>query len=662
MIQNQDEQRLLQQALEQHRNRNFADANSVYQQLLCKFPNDTFLLNNLGVLETQRGNPESAFNYFSRILTINPNLPDVYSSIAYCMLQWRRFSEALTFINKAISLQPHCVESHFLRGVVFMKLFDWEKAVICLTKVLSLKSDHFLAWHNRGLALRELRQFQASITSFKQALAINPDYAGTHFHCAISLMSLSDHRQALAYLDRAIQLKPDYADAYVNRGTCHFEMQEFIAALACYDKAISLNPNFAEAYLNRGGALKFLNQNEAYLRNCDKALAIKPDFAEAYVHKGVALMNRHSFDQAAVCFDQAISLKPDLAKAYINKSQYLLMRGEYVEGWKLYEWRWRDPSRPPGRKFKQQCWLGEQKINDKVLLIHPEQGLGDFIQCCRYLPLLEKLAYKIIVEVPSPLVSIISTLTGNFIIVEQGDPLPDFDIHCPIMSLPLAFNTTVATIPASVPYLYANADKRRIWRERLGNKTKPKIGLVWQGSTINPNDYSRSIPLELWEPILQLPLEFYSLQKEVHQKDIETLRHFRQIVTFFEELNDFSDTAALIAEMDLVISVDTAVAHLAGALAKPVWILLPFTPDFRWGLDSSISPWYPTATMLRQSASGDWPRVMAQLVDRLEKLLNAPSPNLTPSNFTVLQSNNVEENSAPPYLISVFEKISSQKN
>jgi hypothetical protein len=268
----------------------------------------------------------------------------------------------------------------------------------------------------------------------------------------------------------------------------------------------------------------------------------------------------------------------------------------------------------------QPLWLGDISIADKTLLIHRQEGLGDYIQFIRYATLAEQTGVKIILEVPSSLFGITSSLEGRFILIEEGQPLPAFDYHCPVMSLPLAFKTTIDTIPAKTPYFYADQDKQFSWRQRLSEKSKPRVGLVWSGSTAHKNDHNRSIALTQFASLLDLPIEFHCLQKEIKTEDALFISDNGKIINHQAHLQDFSDTAALIAELDLVIAVDTSVAHLAGALGKQVWILLPFAPDYRWMLDKTDSPWYPSASLFRQPAIGDWDSVIAEVRDRLNQL------------------------------------------
>jgi hypothetical protein len=297
-----------------------------------------------------------------------------------------------------------------------------------------------------------------------------------------------------------------------------------------------------------------------------------------------------------------------------------LSLGEYEEGWKLYEWRWKTSLfTSPVRNFSPPLWLGNDSIVGKTILLHSEQGFGDTIQFFRYLPKLTTLGCKIIFETQTQLVPLMKAQRNNCQIIGQGETLPSFDVHCPLLSLPLAFKTTLETIPAQVPYLFPPLEKLELWRAKLGTKRKPRIGLVWSGR-LSP-DFRRSIPLELFLQIINTGAEWHSLQKDYRESDRNSLNSNLTIIDHAPSLNDFSDTAALITEMDLVISIDTAVAHLAGALGKPVWILLPFHPDFRWLRAREDSPWYPTARLFRQTRDGEWDNVLKRLVLELKSNL-----------------------------------------
>jgi hypothetical protein len=298
--------------------------------------------------------------------------------------------------------------------------------------------------------------------------------------------------------------------------------------------------------------------------------------------------------------------------------------GDFDRGWKEYEWRWKSVQLANSqRNFAQPLWLGKESLTGKTILLHSEQGLGDTLQFCRYIKLVSELGARVILEVYKPLSALLTRLDGVAQLVETGGPLPAVEFHCPLLSLPLAFKTGLNTIPARVSYIASNPGKVTEWRARLGKRTKPRIGLVWSGRTEHINDRNRSIPLSDLLKSLPNAYQYISLQKEIGQKDKETLGSRADILHFGEQLADFTDTAALCELMDVVISVDTSVAHLAGAMGKAVWILLPFCPDWRWLLDRADSPWYPTATLFRQDVMGDWGgvlrKVQAELLQSLPR-------------------------------------------
>ena len=331
-------------------------------------------------------------------------------------------------------------------------------------------------------------------------------------------------------------------------------------------------------------------------------------------NRGGALKELKRFDDALASHDEALRIKPEYIGATWNKSLLLILTGNYLDGWMLHEARLeKEDTRKNYPKYPQLSWRGQEDIKGKKLLIHSEQGLGDSIQFIRYLEQIHQLGAEIILEVPKALATLASTIKIPITVVEKGSRLPEFDAYCPLLSLPYVFKTTVDTIPSGVPYLYANKQKVFEWNSRLGVKTRKRIGLVWSGSAGLKNDRHRSIPLEIFADLLKLPIEWHSLQKEYRTEDKSFLDNHPEVGQHQEELGDFAETAALIECMDLVISVDTSVAHLAGALGKTTWILLPYMPDCRWMLDREECPWYPTAKLLRQDEERDWKKVILEL-------------------------------------------------
>jgi hypothetical protein len=470
----------------------------------------------------------------------------------------------------------------------------------------------------RWIALwSSFRSFLTRIEFFFEKKIETPDFLNEK---GKELFSASLFDDALDNFNAALAISPCYLPARINKGAVLAATKNPDAALQIFDSVLLIEPRHLTAHYNKGLTLLEMNFSELALESFDTVLSLNPNYAEAHNGRGVALKNMGRLRDALDSFNAGSSINPDYVDANWNRSLSLLMSGRYGEGWRLYEWRWGREEIKAQRRFHEKSWLGENDVSGKTVLIYPEQGFGDYIQFCRYATLLNDLGAHVILLVPAALVSIVSTMKMDIDVIEEGGGIPSFDYQCPIMSLPLAFRTEVASIPAAVPYLFSDSLRTIQWQNKLGEKKRPRIGLVWSGNATHTRDYDRSIPLSLFRPILDLPLEFHSLQIEVRSNDLEALSLSDRIALHTDELDDFADTAGLVEAMDLVISVDTSVAHLAGAMGKPVWILLSFVPDFRWMLERSDSPWYPTATLFRQPKIGDWKNVISELEKNLRCL------------------------------------------
>ena len=429
--------------------------------------------------------------------------------------------------------------------------------------------------------------------------------------------------RAVELFAKAIALKPDFAEAHSDRGMALRKLRRFEEAVASYDEAIALKPDFAMAYNNRANALLDLNRPDEALTSCDTAIALNPGLVLAHYNRGNALQALKRPEEALASFERATALKPDFTEANWNKGLCLLLMGRFDQGLRLYEWRkWR--AEPVAtNSFPQPIWLGDQDIAGKTLFLWWEQGFGDTIQFCRYAPLVEARGAKVIMSVQNPLLKLLKQISPTIAVVGADEVPREFDFHCPLLSLPLAFGTTLATIPAQQQYLKADEELRVAWEARLPPKRKPRIGLVWSGRTGHKNDRNRSMELRQLLPILSADADWICLQNEIREKDLAVLRQSGGMKYFGDELRDFSDTAALLDLMDLVITVDTSVAHLAGAMGKPVWILLPHNPDWRWLLDRDDSPWYPSARLFRQSQAANWAGLIDQVGKQLRSLVAA---------------------------------------
>jgi Tfp pilus assembly protein PilF len=486
---------------------------------------------------------------------------------------------------------------------------------------LAIRPDTAEVLHNRGNALQALRRPAEALASYDRALAIKPDHVGALNNRGLALLGLHRPADALASFDRALAVRPDHAGAHNNRGNTLQELQRPAEALASYESALAIRPDHAEALYNRGVVLKGLRRPDEALASFDSALAIDPNHVDALNNRGVVLRDLDRPHEALASYDRALSLDPGYAEAHSNRSCVALLLGDFERGFEEFEWRWRVPEIAPWRRdFAQPLWRGEAPLEGKTILLHAEQGFGDAIQFARYVPLVAARGAKVVLEVPPPLAALFARVEGAALVVGRGDELPAFDCHCPLASLPLAFKTRLETIPAQVPYLSAAPDRVATWRQRLPPAGKRRVGIAWAGNANFKGDQSRSIGLARFSPLLAVPgIEFVGLQRDLRDGDRDILRNHPQVVHLGDAIADFGDTAAVMSSLDLVISSDTSVAHLAGALGKPVWVLLQFVADWRWLRGRSDNPWYPTARLFRQGQIDDWESVVGRVAEALRQ-------------------------------------------
>src|SRR5262245_26898204 len=475
----------------------------------------------------------------------------------------------------------------------------------------------------RAIAAYNHSKFSEAERLCRAIIAAKPDSFDALHLLAVVETKLGRLKDALTSYDRALAVRPDDAGTLRNRGVTLHQLKRFDEALASYEQALVVRPDDAGTLSNRGVTLHELKRFEEALTSYDRALAVRPDDAGTLSNRGTTLHELRRFEDALASYERALTLRPDFAEAHWNEAICRLLIGDFNRGWAKFQLRRK-------RNLAQPEWLGSYEIGRKAILLHAEESLGDTIQFCRYVPLVAERAARVILEVQGPLHGAMSTLPAAAQIVARGDPLPDFDIHCPLHSLPLAFGTRLETIPAATPYLRASSQAMMNWNARLGPRDRPKIGLVWSGNPKNNIDHKRSMTLSSLLSLLDCDATFVSLQKDFRAGDAAVLKARSDVLHFGDELKDFSHTAALLSNLDLIISVDTSVVHLAGALAKPVWVMLPFIPDWRWLLDRDDSPWYPTARLFRQDDSRSWEsvivRVRAVLQDFLRNYASKPPP------------------------------------
>lgn len=431
-----------------------------------------------------------------------------------------------------------------------------------------------------------------------------------------------EFEHAVRLYDQAIAIDPLHAEAYYKRGNALKSLGRLDAAILSYGQAIERRPDYAYAYCNRGVVQQALGLSAEALASYEQAIAVDPADALAHYNRGLVLQDLSRWDQALESYGRAISLNPEYADAQYNRSLALLFRGDFEPGWRSYEWRWKVAARlgiGELRTFTQPLWLGEESLAGKRLLLHSEAGLGDTLQFCRYAPLAAARGATVYLETQAALAGLLANLGGVARVIARGGTLPEFDYHCPLMSLPLAFKTTLQTVPAVPKGLQRGKDHIARWRAQLPEPRRPRIGLAWSGNPNNPIDRQRSIALADWVPQLPLECDYFCLQRDVREPDRAVLDSSPSITVFDDDELDFNNTAALCECMDRVLSVDTSLAHLSASLGRPTWILLPFTPDWRWMQDRADSPWYPTAKLYRQAAAGDWNAVFARVAGDLRR-------------------------------------------
>jgi Flp pilus assembly protein TadD len=459
-----------------------------------------------------------------------------------------------------------------------------------------------------------------ALQNYRHAVQLKPDYAGAYTDIAILLDQQGDLPGAEDACRRAVAANPDSPRVHSNLAAVLDRQERFAEAAESCRQALARDPGLAEAHSNLAAVLWRQRDLAAAVASCRQAISINPNCAAAYCNLGTALSDQGDLAEGLRCYERVLTLQPDSAAAIYYSGLTHLLQGNFSQGWQNYEHRWRLKHMHSFRRnFPQPLWRGEALHGARILL-YPEQGLGDILQFVRYVPLVAACGGKVILEVPPTLKQLLSGIEGATEIVVRGESLPDFSWQCPFMSLPLAFGTDLASIPAKIPYLHADPDKVQAWSQRLEGEGL-RVGLVWAGNPKHVNDCQRSLSLAQFAPVTQVPgVSFYALQKGPGAIETQSLPAGMRLIDLGPYQSDIADTAAIVANLDLVLSVDTSVAHLAGALGKPVWILLQYMPDWRWLLEREDSPWYPTARLFRQSAFNDWTPVLQRVAAELARL------------------------------------------
>ncbi|QZZ21194.1 tetratricopeptide repeat protein [Leptothermofonsia sichuanensis E412] len=601
------------------------DALSHLQTAIALKPNYPEAYQGLGSALQRLGRLEEAAQAFQQALALKPDYPEACNSLGNLLQQQGRFEEAVVQHQQAITLRPNYPEAHHSLANAFQQQGRLEEAIAQYEQALALRPDYPEACSNLGNAFQEQGKVDQAIAQYRRALELRPDFAEAHSNLGAALKEQRKIEEAIAHFQEAIALRPDYPEVHNNLGNLYQEQGRVAEAIASYRTALEIKPDFAEIHSNLGNILQQEGQFEEAFQHFHRAIELQPNYAGAYNNLGIALRNTGQVQAAFEAYEKAIAADPNFVEAHWNKALNHLLIGEFQPGFAGYEWRFRwsrFQQQSPPRPYPQPRWDGSP-LEGKTIFLYAEQGMGDTIQFIRYVPLVARQGGQVIVECHPPLVDLLRTVAGITQIIPYGSPVPPFDIHASLMSLPHILGTTLDTIPAHVPYINAPDQDPAILPQSLFSRSSSpclKIGIVWSGNPENPYNRARTVSLKYLLPLAELPgIQLYSLQKEPSTEDIQCLQRHPEIQDLRGLLTSFVTTASIIRQLDLILSVDTAVTHLAGALGKPVWLLLPFAPDWRWMLEREDSPWYPTMRLFRQPSFGAWESVLVRVREELEK-------------------------------------------
>jgi tetratricopeptide (TPR) repeat protein len=574
-----------QQALLHHQVGRLAEAEQLYRKVLSQQPEHVDALHNLGLLAHQLGRNDAAIELIQCAIALKPTVAEFYCNLGDALGDAGRSKEAIAAYRQAIVLRPNHAETYGNLGVILRAAGRLDDAIAAYRQAISLKPNFAEAYTNLGNALREKGRLDEAAAAHRRAVDLRPGLPEAHFNLGIVLKDQNQVQEAITAFRRAVSLRPDYIRALTNLANELRNTGELDESIAAYNRL----------------------------------LAIRPTRAETHSNLGLALEDAGRLDEAIAEYRRGIALKPDLAGAHSNLGMALLLRGDWQQGWPEYEWRFQVPDTTQDKPVAPR-WDGGE-LNGRTLLLFAEQGLGDTIHFIRYLPRVAQYGGRVLIEAPEPLIRLLRQLPGAEQWIPKGQPLPQFDVQCPLMSLPGIFGTTPSTIPPLNDLLRPDPELAEAWHRRLQQQPPGlRVGLAWAGSKKHKNDRNRSIPLSLLAPLAAPGVQFYSLQKGDATAQATQASGQMSITDWTQELHDFADTAALIDQLDLIISVDTAVAHLSAAMGKPTWLLLPFVPDWRWLRDREDTPWYPSMRLFRQTKIGDWPDVIQRAAGALADL------------------------------------------
>jgi tetratricopeptide (TPR) repeat protein len=581
----------------------------------------------LGIIALQRRELDDAETRIGLALSIDPNVASAQRHHGVVRMQLGRLHEALTSFTKAIALKPDDAETFQLRAIALHQLGRFEDSLADYDRAVELKPAFAGAYNNRGIALHHLGRLERALASIDHALALSPDYAAAHKNRGDVLRSLDRFAEALSSYDRAIVLNAEAPDAFYGRGLVLQDLGRPLDAIASYDQAIARDPKFAPALNNRGNVLKDLGRPEDALSSYDAAVGAAAGLEEAWYNRGIVLLELKRPHDALASYDRAIAIRPDYPEALVARGLCKLAMGLFDTGWRDFEHRWQVKSHPPLRApTDAPLWTGEDPAG-RSILVCSERGLGDVIQFSRYIPLLSQRGARVTFLVPASLRRLLDSLPATVRVTSEVAASDRFDFHCALLSLPHRLGTAERDLPLAIPYLAVDAERAAQWREQIGGHGF-KIGICWQGAAWQGGApiTGRAIPLPAFHTLSRIDsVRLISLQKEQGIEQLAQLPPGMTVETLGDDFDAgpdaFADTAAVMQHLDLIVTCDTSIAHVAGGLGRPTWIALQNVPEWRWMLEGETSPWYPTVRLFRQRTRGDWAGVFNEMASELRTLV-----------------------------------------
>ena len=646
---------LINQAVQNLSSGNLESARLYLNQAFRLDQQNTHVLRLMGVIHAHKSEWDQALDFLHKSIKANPKNGIAYSNLGNIFLELKKYEEAITNYDKAIALEPKYAEAWSNKGNALSKLKLLDQAVLAYEKAIALNPHYAEAWTHKGNALNELGRYEEALLAYQQALTINPNYADAWSNAGNSLTEIKQYEAAFTAYEKAITANPKYAEAWTNKSNLLSKLNRNEEAITCCKNAIAIDPEYTPAYSNLAAYQAALFEYDLALKSAEKAIALDPTYAKAWLNKGSVLNYLGDYTQAMTCFDRAIDLQPNYPDAwankgvshyellnledsiaccnkaiesdpsyidsYWNKSFAQLMLGRFDEGWVNYEYRWRRNNTDQYLYPNLPALTSLSDLRNKKILVWAEQGFGDTLQFARYIPKLIELGAQVTFEVQGALNSLFQNQYACTLI-SKGDPIGDIDLQTPLLSLPLLFQTDLHSIPSNTPYIQVSPKEIEKWKNKLPlEKNKLNIGIACSGN-INfdlKHGNKRPIPLISFSKLAK-EHNLFLIQKEIRESDQATLITLGNIHYLGDLIHHFEDSAAIIENMDLIISIDTSLAHLAGALGKKMIVLLPWCPDWRWLATGASNPWYQEATLIRQSNAGDWNPVIEKLEEILGKI------------------------------------------